>query len=53
VAAFGELVVMDQFGIRPLCPTPRALIELVSKDADGNRDGDVLRGKKGQLVLPI
>ena len=28
VAAFLNLVVMDKFGIRPLCPTPRGLIEL-------------------------
>jgi hypothetical protein len=39
VAAFVELVVMDEFGIRPLRLTPRGWIELVRKD--GNRDGDV------------
>src|SRR4029077_4527722 len=44
---------MDEFRIRPLCPTPRNGIDLVWKDADGNRDGDVLRGKKGKLVFPI
>ena len=38
--AFVELVVMDQFGIRPLCPAPRGWIEFVRKDAHGNRDGD-------------
>src|SRR6266446_3563269 len=44
---------MDEFGVRPLCPTPRNGIDLVGKDADGNRDGDVLRGEKGKLVFPI
>ena len=27
MAAFVELVVMDEFGIRPLCPTPRSWTE--------------------------
>ena len=45
--AFVELVVMDEFGIRPLCPTPRGLIELVRKDAHGYRDGDVFHVEKG------
>jgi hypothetical protein len=40
VPAFVELVVMDEFGIRPLRPTPRGWIEFVGKDAHGNRDGD-------------
>jgi hypothetical protein len=40
VTAFGELVVMDQFGIRPLRPAPRGWIEFVREDAHGNRDGD-------------
>ena len=44
---------MDEFGIRPLCPTPRGGVDLIWKDADGNRDGDVLRGEKGKLVFPI
>ena len=34
-----RLVEVDQFGIRPLCPTARGRIELVRKDAHGNRDG--------------
>src|SRR5258707_13748241 len=38
--AFLNLVVVDQFGKRPLCPAPRGWIELVRKDAHGNRDGD-------------
>src|SRR5262245_57238793 len=37
VAASVELVVVDEFGIRPLCPAPRGLIELVWKGAHGDR----------------
>jgi len=44
---------MDEFGVRPLCPIPRGGVDLIWKDADGNRDGDVLRGEKGKLVFPI
>ena len=40
VPAFVELVVVDQFGIRPLRPAPRGWIEFVREDAHGNRDGD-------------
>ena len=39
------------FGIRPLCPTPRA--QLVREGADGDRDSDVLWGEKGELVFPV
>ena len=53
VSALVELVVIYEFGIRLLCPTPRCLIELVRKDAHGNRDGDALDGEKGELVLPV
>ena len=53
MAAFVELVVVDELGIRPLRPAPRGLIELVGKDAHGNRDGDVLGAKKRELVLPV
>ena len=42
VAAFLQLVVVDQFGIRPLRPAPRGRIEFVGEDAHGNRDGDTL-----------
>src|SRR5262245_11658881 len=44
---------MDKFGIRSLCPTPRGCIELIWKDAHGNRDGDVFRSEKVKLVFPI
>jgi hypothetical protein len=46
VPAFVELVVVDEFGIRPLGPTPRGLIELVRKGAHGYRNGNLLRGEK-------
>jgi len=44
---------MDEFGIGFLCPTPRALVELVRKGADGNRDSDTFRREEGELVFPI
>src|SRR5713226_10408306 len=44
---------MDELGVRPLRPTPRGGVDLIWKGADGNRDGDVLRGEKGKLVFPI
>src|SRR5450631_1422082 len=54
VAASVKLVVMDEVvGIRALCPAPRGLVELVGKDADGERDGDVLGVEEVGLVLPI
>ena len=40
MSALGQLVVVDQFGIRLLCPAPRGWIELVREDAHGNRDAD-------------
>ena len=46
---------MDQFGIRPLCPTPRGWIEFVREDAHGNRDGDAFDIEKANFpkILPI
>src|SRR5438045_6344396 len=47
---------MDEFGIRPLCPAPRGWIELVRKDAHGNRDGgaDALDSdERRPFVLPV
>jgi hypothetical protein len=41
VAAFVDLVEVDQVVIGALCPTPRGLIVLARKDAHGSRDGDV------------
>ena len=53
VPAFVELVVVDEIGIRLLCPTPRGLIELIREGAHGNRHGDVLDGGPAALVLPV
>src|SRR3984893_6451641 len=53
VAALVDLVVIDELGIRPLRPAPRGLIELVRKGAHRGRDGDVFRGEKRELALPI
>src|SRR6266513_1216423 len=44
---------MDELGIRLLRPAPRGLIELLWKGAHRGRDGDVFRGEKRELALPI
>src|ERR1700682_2635610 len=44
---------MDEFGVRFLYPAARGGVDLIWKDADGIRDGDVLGGEKGKLVFPI
>jgi hypothetical protein len=53
VAALVELVVIDELVIGPLCPTPRGLILLARKDADGSRDGVVLGVEIAELVFPV
>src|SRR5205814_10249951 len=53
VAAFAELVVVDQFGIRPLRPTPRAQIDLVRKGAYGNRDGNAFDTEIREFAFPV
>src|SRR5260221_4737090 len=53
MTAFVELVVVYEFGKRPLCPTARGLVELIWKGAYGDRDGDVLDVEKRQLVFPV
>ena len=40
MAAFGDLVVVDELGIRPLRPTPRSRVDLVGEDAYRDRDLD-------------
>src|SRR3954467_7017146 len=40
VPALVELVVMDEFGIRPLCPAPRGRIDFVGEGTHGDRDRD-------------
>jgi hypothetical protein len=44
---------LRSLGIRPFCPTPRSLNDLVREGAHRDRDGDVFRGKEGELVFPI
>src|SRR5450755_2067774 len=52
--AFIELVVMDELGIPPLCPTPRSWIEFVRENAHGRRHHDAFNGEERRpLVLPI
>ena len=41
MAAFVELVVVNEFGIGSLCPASRSLIGLIRKDTHGYSDGDV------------
>src|SRR4029450_10642456 len=54
MAASVELVVVDEVvGIRPLCPAPRGLIELIGEDAYRIRNGDVLGVEEVRLVLPV
>src|SRR6476646_238963 len=53
MATFVELVVIDELGICPLCPTPRYCTDLVRKGAHGDGYGDPFRGEEGELVLPI
>ena len=53
MSAFVELVVMNEFGIRPLRPASRCWAEVIRESAHGNRDGDAFRGKEGHLVFPV
>ena len=53
VPAFVDIVVIDEFVIRPLCPAPRRLIVLAGKDAYGSRDRDVGGVVNADLVFPI
>ena len=48
-----SLVVVDEFLICALRPTPRGLIVLTRKDADGSRDGDVGGVVKVDVTFPI
>src|SRR4051812_4552547 len=53
VPAFGELVVVNELGIRALCPAPRDWTDLVGKDAHGDGDGDAFHTQVRELVFPI
>jgi hypothetical protein len=45
-----ELVVMDEFRIRPLCPASRGLIDLVRENTRGSRDRDIFDVEVAALV---
>ncbi len=53
--ALGELVEVNELGIRLLRPAPRSGIEFVREDADGNWDGDAFGIEIPALapILPI
>jgi hypothetical protein len=54
VAALVELVVMDELGIRPLCPAPRGRVDLVGEGAHGDRDLDALDVEEGRACgVPV
>src|SRR6266849_8406100 len=53
VTALVELVVINELGIRLLCPTPWSCIDLVWKYTHGSRDRHTFRSEKGQLAFPI
>ena len=53
VAAFINLVVINQLVIRALCPTPRVFIVFARKDGHRSRDGDVDGVVKADLIFPI
>ena len=47
---FADVVVIDEFVIRPLGPTPRGLIVLARKHTHGSRDRDVGGVVNAELV---
>src|SRR5258706_12984576 len=53
VSTFVLLVVIDQFGIRPLRPTARAQIDLVREGAYGNRDGNAFDTEIREFAFPV
>src|ERR1700686_4962352 len=54
VPAFGQLIIIDEFGIRLLRPAPWGWIEFVREDAHSGRDRDAFDGEERRpFVLPI
>ena len=53
VSAFWEAVIVNKPGIRFRGPALRCGVDLIRKDADANRDGNVFRGKEVELVFPL
>src|SRR6476469_604998 len=52
VATFVELVIIDEFRIRLLCPASRCLVEFFGKSAHCCRDRNVFRSEKWKLAFP-
>ena len=48
-----ELVVVDELAVGALCPTPRALVELIGKRAHGDWDGDASDVEESTRVFPV
>jgi hypothetical protein len=53
VSSFGSPVEIDEFGIRPLCPASRGIIDLVREGAHSNRNRDIFDVEVAALVFPI
>ncbi|MFL0266884.1 hypothetical protein [Candidatus Clostridium radicumherbarum] len=53
VASLVELVVIHKFRIGLLHPTQWGMIELIRKDAYGNRNRYALYTEEGEFVFPI
>jgi hypothetical protein len=53
VTAFIDLVVINEFVIRALCPTPRGFIVFAGKDGHRRRNGDIDGVVKADLIFPI
>src|SRR4026207_1452000 len=53
VPALVVLVVEQQVVVGALGPTPRSLVDLLRKDADGGRHGDVVVVEEGALVFHV
>src|SRR5687768_12521742 len=53
VAAFVELVVVDELRVCPLRPAPRCLVLLAGEHAHGHGNGDALGVEETALVLPV
>jgi len=55
MSTFAELVVMDQFGVRPLCPASWGWKDFFGENAHGNRDGDAfgIDMPKFAPILPL
>ncbi|MNL11724.1 hypothetical protein D3C87_1325700 [compost metagenome] len=53
VAALGQAVEVNQLRVGTLRPASWRGVDLVGEHTHGNRNGDVLRREKVELVLPI